>query len=126
VSIFLSRPLFTPAGLRTADALGLFRDAGFSAEQAVLLYQQVARYLLALVMLGTGSGHELTAEERRERARVARITFETLPADQYPNLIEAAPELASPYDPTEPSIPDSISSSPGSTEPRGLWAVTRV
>jgi hypothetical protein len=100
VPIFLSRPLFTAAGMRTADALlGLFRRAGFSTEQAALLYQQVARYLLALVMLETGSGPELTAEERRERARVARITFETLPSDQYPHLVEAAPELASRSDP---------------------------
>jgi hypothetical protein len=100
VPIFLSRPLFTPAGMRTADALlGLFRRAGFSTEQAVLRYQQVARYLLALVMLETGSGPELSAEERRERARLARITFETLPPDQYPHLVEAAPELAFPFDP---------------------------
>ncbi len=100
VPIFLSRPLFTPAGMRTADALlGLFRRAGFSTEEAVLRYQQVARYLLALVTLETGSGPELTAEEREERARVARITFETLPPDKYPHLVEAAPELASPYDP---------------------------
>src|SRR5262249_2707929 len=96
----LSRPLFTPAGMRTADALlGLFRLAGFSTEQAVLRYQQVPRYLLALVMLETGSGPELSGEERRERARVARITFETLPPDQYPHLVEAAPELAFPFDP---------------------------
>jgi AcrR family transcriptional regulator len=100
VPIFLTRPLFTPAGMRTADALlGLFRRVGFSTEQAVLRYQQVARYLLALVMLETSSSPSLSADERRERARVARITFETLAPDQYPNLIEAAPELASPYDP---------------------------
>jgi TetR/AcrR family transcriptional regulator, tetracycline repressor protein len=99
VPIFLSRPLFTPAGMRTADALlGLFRGAGFSTEQAVLRYQQVTRYLLALVMLETGSGHELTAEERRERSRVARITLESLPPEQFPHLVEAAPQLASPYD----------------------------
>jgi AcrR family transcriptional regulator len=99
VPIFLSRPLFTPAGMRTADALiGLFRRAGFSTEEAVLRYQQVARYLLALVMLETGRPR-LSVEERLERARVARITFETLPPDQYPHLVEAAPELAAPYDP---------------------------
>jgi AcrR family transcriptional regulator len=100
--IFLGRPLFTPAGLRVADALlGLFRGAGFSTEDAVLRYQQAARYLLALVMLETGSGSQLGADERAERARLARITFETLPVDQYPHLVEAASALASPHDPEQ-------------------------
>jgi AcrR family transcriptional regulator len=100
VPVFLSRPLLTPAGMRTADALiGLFRHAGFSAEQAVLRYQQVARFLLALIVLETNSGPNLSADERRERARVGRITFETLPSGRFPHLVEAAPHLASPYDP---------------------------
>jgi hypothetical protein len=83
-----------------ADAmLGLFRQAGFSAEQAVLLYQQVVRFVLALVMLETGNVLRISDEERRERARVARITFETLPADRYPHLVAAAPYLSAPYEP---------------------------
>jgi TetR/AcrR family tetracycline transcriptional repressor len=100
VPIFLGRPLFTPAALRGANAvLGLFRRAGLPSEEAVVVYQQVIRFVLALVTLETGSGPELSAEERRERARVARVAFETLPPGEYPYLVEAAPELAAPYDP---------------------------
>jgi TetR/AcrR family tetracycline transcriptional repressor len=98
--IFLTRPLFTPAATRTAEAmLGLLRGAGFPPEQAVLLYQQLVRFLLALVMLETGSGPGLSDDERREKERVARITLETLPPDEYPHLVEAAPHLAGRYDP---------------------------
>jgi TetR/AcrR family transcriptional regulator, tetracycline repressor protein len=100
VPIFLSRPLVTPAGIRAADAvLGLFLRAGFSPEQAVLLYRQFTRFLLALLMLETEGGPELTPEQRREQARLARITFETLPPEEFPHLVEAAPQFAAPHDP---------------------------
>jgi len=100
MSIFLSRPLFTPAATRTAEAvLALLRGAGFPPELAVLHYQQIVRFLLALVLLETGSGPRLSPDERRERARIARIRMETLPPEQYPNLVEAAPYLGAPYEP---------------------------
>jgi AcrR family transcriptional regulator len=101
VTIFLRRPLFTPAGMRAADAvLGVFRRADFPLEQAVLLYQQFVRFLLALVMLETERGPELTAEEQRERERVMHLTFGTLSSQEYPNLVAAAPHVAAPYQPT--------------------------
>ena len=100
IAIFLSRPMFTPAATRTAEAmLGLLRSAGFPPERAVLLYQQIVRYLLALALLETGGGPRLSADERRQQARMALITLETLPPEQYPNLVAAAPYLAAPHDP---------------------------
>jgi AcrR family transcriptional regulator len=100
VPIFQSRPLLGPAGLRSANAvLGVFRLAGFSPEQAVLLYRQFVRFLLALITLETEAGHELTSEQWREQARLARITFETLPAEEFPHLVEAAPQFGGPHDP---------------------------
>lgn len=96
--IFLSRPLMTPARMRAANAvLGIFRRAGFSPEQAVPLYQHFSRVMLAHVMLETEAGPGF--EKRREQARLARITFETLPAEEFPYLVEAAPHLAAPHDP---------------------------
>jgi len=98
--ICLNRPLVTPAGMRAADALlGLFGRAGFSAENAVLAYRQAARILLALITLETESGPELSTDERGERTRVARITFEALSPEQYPHLVDAAPQLLAPFDP---------------------------
>ncbi len=100
VPIFQSRPLLGPAGLRWANAvLGVFRHAGFSPEQAVLLYRQFVRFLLALITLEIEAGPELTPEEWREQARLARITFETLPAEEFPHLVEAAPQFGGPHDP---------------------------
>jgi AcrR family transcriptional regulator len=99
-ALLADRPLFTPAGARVADRmLGLFRGAGFSPERSALLYQQVARYLLALLLLETGGGPRLAAGERRERARSARAALRAFGADEYPHLAEAAPHLAAPYDP---------------------------
>jgi AcrR family transcriptional regulator len=100
VPIFLTRPLITPAGMRAADAvLGVFRSAGFPPEQAVPLYQHFTRVMLAHVVLETQAGPGLTPEERDAQARLARVTFETLPADRFPHLVEAAPRFADPHDP---------------------------
>jgi AcrR family transcriptional regulator len=101
VPIFLRRPLLTPAGLRSANAVvGIFRRAGFSPEQVAPLYRDFMRDLLAHVMLESEGGRGVvTPEQRREQARLARITFETLPADEFPYLVEAAPHFAAPHDP---------------------------
>jgi AcrR family transcriptional regulator len=100
VPIVQSRPLLGPAGLRSANAvLGVFRRAGFSPEQAVLLYRQFVRFSLALITLEIEAGPELTPEQWREQARLARITFETLPAEEFPHLVEAAPQFGAPHDP---------------------------
>ena len=100
VPIFLTRPLITPSGMRAANAvLGIFRCAGFPPEQAVPLYQHFTRVMLAHVMLEAQAGPELTPEKRREQARLARITFETLPPEEFPHLVEAAPGFAATQDP---------------------------
>jgi AcrR family transcriptional regulator len=99
VPIFLSRPLITPAGMRAADAvLGIFSRAGFSPEQAVPLYQHFSRVMLAHVMLEAEGARELTPEKRREQALLARDTFETLRADEFPYLVAAAPGFAATHD----------------------------
>lgn len=100
VPVFLSRPLVTPAGMRAADAvLGIFRRAGFPPEQAVSLYQHFSRVMLAHVLLEAEAGTNLTPEERREQARIARITFETLPSREFPYLVEAAAQFGTSHDP---------------------------
>jgi AcrR family transcriptional regulator len=101
VPIFLRRPLLTPAALRSANAVvGIFRRAGFSPEQVAPLYRDFIRDMLAHVMLESEGGRGVvTPEQRREQARLARITFETLPPDEFPYLVEAAPHFAAPHDP---------------------------
>ncbi len=100
VAIFLTRPLVTPAATRAADALlGLLRRGGFAPEQAALLYQLLARFLFALVSLEVASGAGGSEDERRRRMRVARIALESLPVDEYPYLVEAAPYLTAQREP---------------------------
>ncbi len=102
VPIFQTRPLLGPAGLRTANAvLGLFREVGFPPEDAVLLYRQFVRFLLALITLETEAGPALPPEQWREQARLARIRFETLPLEEFPHLVEAAPQFGAPQDPEQ-------------------------
>jgi AcrR family transcriptional regulator len=97
VPILLSRPLVTPAGMRLADALlGLYRQAGFSVEQAALVYPQVARYVLALVTFEVQAGS--APQRRQEAAGGARLLVTAASPDDYPNLAEAAPHLAGAYD----------------------------
>jgi hypothetical protein len=99
VSVFLTRPLFTPAGLRTADAvIGLFRRAGLSPRKAVLAYQLVVRSLLTVLAAETNVD-ATTVAERRTRARAIRTTLRDLPRDRYPHLVEAAAHIATPADP---------------------------
>src|SRR5919205_717535 len=84
----LSREKVLAAALAIADAEGL---------QAVPLYQHFSRVMLAHVMLETEAGPYL--EKRREQARLARITFETLSSEDFPYLVEAAAQLGAPHDP---------------------------
>jgi hypothetical protein len=42
---------------------------------------------------------ELTEEARRQRSLQMRFELESLPADEFPHVIAAAPHLAAPYEP---------------------------
>lgn len=100
IPIFLSRPLFTPAATRTADAmLGILSRAGFAPEQAVLLYPHFARFLIALVMVENEGRADSPEDQSADKMRVAREAFETLSPDEYPHLVEAVPLLVRPNEP---------------------------
>jgi AcrR family transcriptional regulator len=97
--IFYGRTLFTPAGLRAADAiLGLLGRAGFPPEAAVLRYQQVVRFVLSLVMLETTTDDAVSTVDPEEAERLKRLTFESQSPERYPNLVAAAACLAAPFD----------------------------
>jgi AcrR family transcriptional regulator len=96
-SVFLSRPLFTPAALESADAvLGIFRSAGFSPARSVVLYQQLVRYVLALALLDQSGRSPSSA-----RARSTSHTLGELSPDRYPHLHEAAAHLVAEQDADE-------------------------
>ena len=94
------RPGAGPNALRIVERiLGLLRGAGFDTEQAVLFEATFTRFLLALVAFEASMLPEPSADERAQRARRTRFELESLPAHAFPNLIEAAPYIAAPYDP---------------------------
>jgi AcrR family transcriptional regulator len=102
VAVLLQQPLYTPAAMQLANAvLGILATAGFAPRRAVPLYRQIARFLLALVVLEAESGPALSAADRSARADEARTELANVPAAGFPHLAEAAPYLSAPFDPDE-------------------------
>ncbi len=79
--------------------LALLERAGFKPEQAVRIYVPFARSLLALIVFEASLLPALSLKERRQRARRTRLELESLPTDDFPHVIKAAPHLATPYEP---------------------------
>jgi AcrR family transcriptional regulator len=101
-AIVASRATTGPNTLRILETiLALLRSAGFDAEGAVRISTAYSRFLISLIALEAGLLPELSAEERRQRALRTRYELESLPSDAFPNVIEAAPYLATPYQPDQ-------------------------
>jgi hypothetical protein len=58
-----------------------------------------ARSLLALIVFEASLLPALSPKERRQRARRTCFELESLPPDDFPHVIKAAPHLATPYEP---------------------------
>jgi AcrR family transcriptional regulator len=101
VSLYMRRPVITPNSLRVMEALlGLLLRAGFSDEDAALVYAQASRFVLGLVAIEAGSQAPgpPSPEESASVARAVRVRLEALPTDRYPHVVEAAPFLTTRYD----------------------------
>src|SRR5262249_23727400 len=99
-AIVALRPGSGSNALRIVERLLVdLRRAGFSTEDAVRIHVSFARFLLALVTLEASMLPELSGAERQRRARQTLFDLESLPAETFPCLVEAAPFLAAPYDP---------------------------
>ena len=99
-ALVVSRPEAGPHALRIIECiLALLRRAGFDSEDAVQVQTTFTRFVLALISFETSLLPALSEDQREQKARRTRFEIESLPAAQYPNLIEAAPYIATPYDP---------------------------
>jgi AcrR family transcriptional regulator len=99
-AVLMSRPGAGPNALRIIERiLGYLIAAGFTLEEAVRVQTTFTRFLMALIGLEASLLPELSEEARQQRARETLFMFESLPSDQFPNLIEAAPFVATPFDP---------------------------
>jgi AcrR family transcriptional regulator len=79
--------------------LALLEGAGLDPERAARIYLPFGRSLFALIVFEASLLPELSEEERRQRARRTRFELESLPGDEFPHVIAAAPHLATPYEP---------------------------
>jgi TetR/AcrR family transcriptional regulator, tetracycline repressor protein len=99
-ALVVSKPEAGPNAVRIIECiLALLRRAGFGVEEAVQVQNTFTRFVLALISFETSLLPELNEEEREQKARRTRFEIESLPPAEYPNLIEAAPYVATPYDP---------------------------
>jgi AcrR family transcriptional regulator len=86
-------------GMRIIEVmLDTLRQAGFSIEQAAVLHEALAQFVLALVMLETGGGARGGAEEQDRHQRELRSKLALLPAANFPNVMESAEYLCAPRD----------------------------
>ena len=74
-------------------------DLAFDVPEAARVQVALVRFIISLVAFEVGLLPELSDEERLQKARRFRFELESLPAAEYPNLIEAAPYLAATHDP---------------------------
>jgi hypothetical protein len=77
--------------------LDTLRQAGFSLEQAAVLHEALAQFVLALVVLETG-GRPRGEEEQERRQRELRSKLALLPAAEFPNVSESAEYLCAARD----------------------------
>lgn len=98
-AIAAARPSRGPNTLRIVECiLGLLRRAGFDTAAAVEIQTTFTRFVVAVVALEASLMPEPTPEKRQETARRVRSELESLPPDEFPNLIAAGPYIA-PYEP---------------------------
>ncbi|MEV8630986.1 TetR family transcriptional regulator [Streptosporangium sp. NPDC051023] len=84
-----------PNFLRVWDtALGLIRRAGFTPEESCLISKYLLRGTATLAAGPVNRRQGRTEQEVAESARVKRITFQSLPQDAYPHIVEMAAPLA--------------------------------
>jgi TetR/AcrR family tetracycline transcriptional repressor len=99
-AVAVSRARAGPNALRIIECiLGLLRRAGLDTEHAVRVHTAFTRLLIGLIALEASLLPELSDEERRQQARQTLFELESLPPSEFPNLIEAAPYIATPYEP---------------------------
>jgi AcrR family transcriptional regulator len=90
----------SPHAARIVEAvLRTLRRAGFSSKEAALLQNELQRSVLALVMVETGGARPQSEAERQAQLRELRARLLTLPPDEFPHLIEAAPDICEISDP---------------------------
>lgn len=100
IPLISTRPLLTPHALRVAESLvGTFHRIRGDYREASFLYTQFIRFVLAVLAAETELGPARSEDERANLARAVRIRLETLPPNDFPNLVGAARYLASPFEP---------------------------
>ena len=99
------RPIQSPNAFRIFDAgLGIFRDAGFSDEQAADAYFAFGNYVMGSAAQDT-AGIRLARRSANGEASTdvpAPAYVQQLPADQFPNIRALAPVIYGPQAPADP------------------------
>nr|WP_281378807.1 TetR/AcrR family transcriptional regulator C-terminal domain-containing protein [Paenibacillus phyllosphaerae] len=97
-SLLSRRALPSTNRLRIFEAsLGILRDAGFEPQEAFLIFEHILNQVVSLVV--TGDGYVKGAEEERRLWGAKLLAFYgSLPKQEYPRLVETAPNIAASVD----------------------------
>lgn len=96
LATFTSHPVTTPAALaRIESALAVLRAAGFGGSDAAQGYAAVHTYTIGFAALEVSRSRTLVpGGGEAQVSRYWHLYFGTLPADEFPNLVELAVDLA--------------------------------
>jgi AcrR family transcriptional regulator len=101
LDVLTTRTPITPNTLRASEALiAILRSAGFELADALPLASELASRNIHLARLEAAAAAQ-SSEERAIAARRVAGLVAGLPPDEFPNLTEAAPLLATPHEPAE-------------------------
>ncbi|MGA9762749.1 MAG: TetR/AcrR family transcriptional regulator [Gaiellaceae bacterium] len=93
-ALFSAHPAeISPNGARVVEVtLGVLRRAGFPPQEAALIESECERFILGLVVLEMGGGPQLCPfNSKAPHSHDAVEKFASLPAEEFPYLLEALP-----------------------------------
>jgi TetR/AcrR family tetracycline transcriptional repressor len=92
-ALFSSHPAeISENGARVVEVvLGVLRRAGFPPQEAALVESECERFILGLVVLEIGGGPQLCPFNAKPHSHDSADKFAALPAEEFPNLLEALP-----------------------------------
>ncbi|MBI4261258.1 MAG: TetR/AcrR family transcriptional regulator [Actinobacteria bacterium] len=94
VPLCVNEPPMGPRALRAAEVtFSVLRRAGFADRDIVRAFFTVVTYAMGFLVVEVAQTRNCPPEEREEMERQRKLQFESLPLDEFPNVVALAPWL---------------------------------